>query len=535
MQVNEYSERIPIGTGASSATSSTREVTVLHISDTHGADYASSISHIAADICVHSGDFFSNKKTIAEEISAFKRFFSALPFAHKILVCGNHEKDLDKISNAQLQSMLGEDIILLHDATVEILGIKFYGSPWNDSGHAYGVSASVRIYKWSAIPHDTDVLITHVPPHGILDLAWDPYVPPYVCPVCDAMHHKYSHWGDASLGAAVLERSIPLHLFGHVHDEVGVVRRGATVFSNAAMDIYKIPSVLKMLVSVPAAAEAEVQSHCVETHEHTCWPTDKLLTRLADLGDTAAESKARVVLLSTGAFNPVHIGHVKNMQRTKREMEKQGLVVIAGYLCPSGDLYVSNKMKSKKPSGMSLHKVYAPASIRVQLTGLACADSDWLSCSCFEADKAPFIDFPEVLCELEMFMFDSGYFRHNSGDKVVYVCGEDHYDTCGLSRGIRVSADKEPRHVAVVPRTNTKGGEPLKINSRFMTMIPEEEESSTELTDGSLDAATVSSTMIRTLLHCGDTNMGVLSQMLPPAVYRAMLEEHDPQFCTLYR
>jgi Icc-related predicted phosphoesterase len=594
--VNKYPQWVPIR--ANLGTVQKQEVTILHISDTHGVNYSSSVSDIPVDICVHSGDFFRKGSSVMEGVNDIKLFFSMLSCAHKILVCGNHEIGLDRISPVEVQGMLGNDIILLQDTAVEVLGIKFYGSPWNNSKKAYSASAAARAEKWSAIPNDTDVLITHIPPHGILDLAWDPSAPPSSgpCPVCgSADHHpQFAHWGDAALGAAVEWRGIPLHLFGHVHDQVGVIRRGGTVYSNAAMDIERTPCILKLLVSLPASPQLEetATSHITappvdtvtdtgSTVENICWPTEKLSTRLALLNNSSSSSsssssdKPRVVLLTTGALNPVHVGHLRNMERAKQAFERLGCAVLAGYLCPSGDRYVGSKMENKKPPGMPLHKVFAPASVRVQLTSLACAGSDWLSSSSFEADRAArFIDFPEVQGELESFLLGSGYLRRNGRDKVVYVCGQDHYEHCGLASGVRLAGDSQPRCVAVVPRSGCDSGW-LVSTSPHVTVVSEEEcdfgggsgsgsgsgggdgvggvvEDQEEVgrhkgrtrsvgqSSDSAGVAAISSTAIRDILHGSDggggsAGLSSLAQMLPLAVYTELVVGSDPQYCNLYR
>ncbi len=53
-----------------------------------------------------------------------------------------------------------------------IEGLKFYGSPWQPTFHnwAFNLDRGEEIKKvWDKIPNDTDVLITHGPPFGILD------------------------------------------------------------------------------------------------------------------------------------------------------------------------------------------------------------------------------------------------------------------------------------------------------------------------------------------------------------------------------
>lgn len=67
------------------------------------------------------------------------------------------------------------------------------------------------------IPKETNVLITHRPPFGILDRANNIT---YGCP---------------DLLQKVLEINPRYHLFGHIHDAYGIQEIGDTTFVNAAL------------------------------------------------------------------------------------------------------------------------------------------------------------------------------------------------------------------------------------------------------------------------------------------------------------
>jgi hypothetical protein len=74
--------------------------------------------------------------------------------------------------------------------------------------------------RWDLIPDDTDVLVTHMPPLGILDLASEKLpvkcpalfrlstalLPPSTCSTCRFVHPGREHWGCPALRDAVLER-----------------------------------------------------------------------------------------------------------------------------------------------------------------------------------------------------------------------------------------------------------------------------------------------------------------------------------------
>jgi hypothetical protein len=71
---------------------------------------------------------------------------------------------------------------------------------------------------WLKIPSDVDVLITHGPPARILD-----------------MTVSNVNAGCAQLLARVQEIKPKLHVFGHIHEDYGLVKHGPTTFVNASI------------------------------------------------------------------------------------------------------------------------------------------------------------------------------------------------------------------------------------------------------------------------------------------------------------
>ncbi len=91
------------------------------------------------------------------------------------------------------------------------------GRPWF-FGSAFNLERGAELRKkWDLIPAQVDVLITHSPPHGVLDRT-----------------PKGEKVGCEELLAAT-ERTRPrLHVFGHVHESYGVQRFGRTLLVNAS-------------------------------------------------------------------------------------------------------------------------------------------------------------------------------------------------------------------------------------------------------------------------------------------------------------
>jgi hypothetical protein len=153
-------------------------------------------------------------------------------------------------------------------------------------------------------------------------------------------------------------------------------------------------------------------------------------------------------------MNPIHKGHLHMMEQSKAYLETElGFHVVAGYLSPSSDLYVKPKMIRFQQKGSPLGASFAEASHRIRLTQKAVSDSSWLDCSTWEANQSKFKDFDEVLYALDTFLRESTVFL-SENDKVFYVCGRDHFEKCGLRRGIHCRDDGQTRSVVVVSRSS---------------------------------------------------------------------------------
>lgn len=152
-------------------------VRTICISDTHNTDVSVLIP--PGDILIHAGDL-THSGTPRELQVAFDWLVS-LPHERKIVIAGNHETYL-QTDEGRLwaRSWQQRGIIYLEDEvyTIQVRdrAFKIFGSPFTPQ-HGNGAFQYPRAgvtgtpSRWSVIPNDTDVLITHGPPHGHLDLA----------------------------------------------------------------------------------------------------------------------------------------------------------------------------------------------------------------------------------------------------------------------------------------------------------------------------------------------------------------------------
>eukprot|EP00475_Leptophrys_vorax_P016218 TRINITY_DN22670_c0_g1_i1.p1 TRINITY_DN22670_c0_g1~~TRINITY_DN22670_c0_g1_i1.p1 ORF type:complete len:278 (-),score=75.43 TRINITY_DN22670_c0_g1_i1:1196-2029(-) len=209
---------------------------VVVISDTHYKHCSLFKKRIPrGDILIHCGDFSKrlSLEKVEKDLKDLNEFFKIQPHPHKLLIAGNHEMGAFKrMSQSEIQDLL-PDVRYLADELVEIDGVKIYGHYW----------ASQK--KWSSLPAGIDILVTHMPPYNILDLAWEnnDRSDQSACPVCGEVHPGFAHWGDDGLLQQILKMKPPVHAFGHVHDAHGIVDQGDTLFLNSAMDLAGKPIV----------------------------------------------------------------------------------------------------------------------------------------------------------------------------------------------------------------------------------------------------------------------------------------------------
>jgi len=97
----------------------------------------------------------------------------------------------------------------------------------------------------------------------------------------------------------------------------------------------------------------------------------KILSHMQEAAQAAAPAHTsqspRIVLLSTGALNPLHRGHINAMQRARDHLLSLHLNVIGGFLSPTHDDYVKPKMQRQLTDGRGgvlLEEVFASGEHR---------------------------------------------------------------------------------------------------------------------------------------------------------------------------
>jgi len=190
-------------------------VRIVCLSDTHSRH--GDVVVPDGDVLVHAGDF--TKRGSEREVASFDAWLGTLPHRHKLVVAGNHDFLFE--SAPQVARTLLAHAAYLEDSGCEIDGLRFWGSPWQPRffDWAFNLERGEPLRrKWERISDLVDVLITHTPPHGILDRVW-----------------SGQEVGCEELTAAVARLRPRLHVFGHIHEAHGVRETPATRYVNACI------------------------------------------------------------------------------------------------------------------------------------------------------------------------------------------------------------------------------------------------------------------------------------------------------------
>ena len=205
------------------------------ISDLHG--YHPKLQ--GGDILIVAGDLTAKDKI--SEYANFFRWLKVQDYDRKIIVAGNHDNFImrgwpktEEEGNEckEIKDFLSEisyDFDYLCDSGCQVGELKIWGCPWslwfkdiNPLCMAFTGKEHDLANKYKKIPRDTDVLITHGPPYGILD---------------DCSNGRV---GSTELRSMILSRrrmpKLKLHVFGHIHEMGGCMFESALCkFVNASI------------------------------------------------------------------------------------------------------------------------------------------------------------------------------------------------------------------------------------------------------------------------------------------------------------
>jgi len=187
------------------------------ISDTHSKHRLVKLPK--GNVLLHAGDV--SYKGRKEDVIDFLDWFSKQKFQYKIFIAGNHDFFFERADEKEIKETIPSNIIYLNDSGIEIDGIKIWGSPVTPwfFNWAFNRKRGEEIRRhWEVIPPDTTILMTHGPAYGFLDMTGDE-----------------KHTGCQDLLRTLLVIKPKFHVFGHIHESYGSMKRSGIHLINASV------------------------------------------------------------------------------------------------------------------------------------------------------------------------------------------------------------------------------------------------------------------------------------------------------------
>lgn len=202
---------------------------ITFISDTHTLHHKLDGQLPGGDLLIHAGDIM-NSGYSKSDIHEFCEWFEAQDYTHKIFIVGNHDRMFENHPLESNTIVNNYDVTYLQDEQLDLWDeedqqLVIYGTPWQPEfcNWAFNLPKSGKELeeKWNVIPKDTDILITHGPPQGHLDISGPP--------------HNEGNLGCELLRVKVDEIQPKIHVFGHIHGSYGYKFHNGTHFINASV------------------------------------------------------------------------------------------------------------------------------------------------------------------------------------------------------------------------------------------------------------------------------------------------------------
>lgn len=189
---------------------------IVVISDTHGRHRE--LGNLSGDVLVHAGDI---EMLFERDMGRFylddiDDWFAEQHFDRIFCIGGNHDFALERRVVDGHQPF--RNATWLHERAETFAGVTFYGASWVPMLRQLPFYADAESLSaaWSRIPDSVDVLVTHTPPHGILDVSGSGKV-----------------LGCHGLADRLKMLTPALHCFGHVHNSAGHRKISGTNYVNA--------------------------------------------------------------------------------------------------------------------------------------------------------------------------------------------------------------------------------------------------------------------------------------------------------------
>lgn len=166
------------------------------------------------DLLIIAGDITASDDY--DHILEFKEWYRKQQYKKIVHIAGNHDNWIQKrFAMAGQETWDHEKFAYLEDSGTEFDGLKIWGMPWtttfpgmNPLCKAFTRDTEKELQQYvEMIPDDTDILVTHGPPHYVLDKTSDGR---------EVGHgHLYGY-----LRYVIRPQ---LHVYGHIHESYGQI------------------------------------------------------------------------------------------------------------------------------------------------------------------------------------------------------------------------------------------------------------------------------------------------------------------------
>ena len=205
------------------------------ISDTHTKHKQIHHDLPGGGILIHAGDFMNAGYNPMEAIEFFQWYDKIVTYDTKIFIAGNHDRYMQNepeevkgllTGYKTIEYLQDEELALYFDGPNGDMpeeNVRIYGSPWQPEFFNWAFNlprhGEEMKAKCDAIPDNTDILITHGPPFGYLDIPGGQSI---------------------RVGCEMLRERVDtirpkIHVFGHIHGSAGYYFNGHTHFINASV------------------------------------------------------------------------------------------------------------------------------------------------------------------------------------------------------------------------------------------------------------------------------------------------------------
>lgn len=181
---------------------------------------------------MHAGDltFKGDIQEISQELRELGRIAKNFKYGC-VFIAGNHDWLGERNPTLMRQMAIDEGLIYLDHSSTEINGYKIFGSAYTPvfCNWAFNMPRGEALaQKWAQIPDNTDILITHGPPMGILDS-----IQRYNGQKCE---FEIEHVGCEDLYNRIQQlKQLKLHVSGHIHSGYGQLKIGGLTYVNASV------------------------------------------------------------------------------------------------------------------------------------------------------------------------------------------------------------------------------------------------------------------------------------------------------------